>query len=145
MSVKMKTRPEALLLDTHVWIWLVHGEGRLARSVLELMFAAAGARLLFLSVISIWELGLLDAKRRISLNLPCIEWVRTALERSAASTLGLTPEIAVESHQLPGPLHNDPVDRLLAATARVEGLTLLTRDRALLDYASKGHLRALAC
>ena len=94
---------------------------------------------------SIWEVGLLDAKGRISLNLPCLDWVRTALARSGALTVGLSPEIAVESHRLPGRLHNDPVDRILAATARTEALTLLTRDRALLDYAAQGHLRALAC
>ena len=141
----MKTRPEALLLDTHVWIWLVRGEDRLPRSVLDLMFAAAGARTMFLSVMSIWELGLLDAKRRISLNRPCLDWARTALLRSGTLTVGLTPEIAVESHHLPGQLHNDPVDRILAATARLEGFTLLTRDRGLLDYAGEGHLRAVGC
>jgi PIN domain nuclease of toxin-antitoxin system len=68
-SVKMKIGAETLLLDTHVWIWLVRGEDRIRKDVLELMFVAAGAGSMFLSVMSIWELSLLDAKRRISLNL----------------------------------------------------------------------------
>lgn len=68
----MTTRPEALLLDTHLWIWLVRGEGRLPQATLERMFAAAGARSMFLSVMSIWELSLLVAIGRISLNLPCL-------------------------------------------------------------------------
>jgi PIN domain nuclease of toxin-antitoxin system len=60
-------------------------------------------------------------------------------------TAPLTPEIAVESSRLPGPFHNDPIDRILAATARIEGLILVTRDRAILDYARHGHVRARPC
>jgi PIN domain nuclease of toxin-antitoxin system len=145
MSVKMKISAEALLLDTHVWIWLVRGQDRISKDILELMFVAAGAGAMFLSVMSIWELSLLDAKRRITLNVPCLTWVRTALERSGALTVPLTCDIAVASHQLPGQLHSDPVDRVLVATARTENLTLVTRDRAILDYAAQGHVRALPC
>ena len=140
----MKIEADALLLDTHAWIWLVQGEGRMPEDVLELM-VASGARPMFLSVMSIWELSLLDARGRIRLNLPCLAWVRTALERSGASTAPLTPEIAVESNRLPGSFHADPIDRILVATARIEGLILVTRDRAILDYAAQGHVRALSC
>ena len=61
------------------------------------------------------------------------------------SVADLTPEIAVECHHLPGCPHNDPADRILVATARQERMTLVTRDRAILDYAARGHVRALAC
>ena len=145
MSVKMTTSVEPLLLDTHVWIWLVRGEGRIPEDILELIFAAGGAGSMFLSVMSIWELSLLDAKRRITLNVPCLTWVRTALDRSGALTVPLTSEVAVSCHQLPGQLHDDPIDRILIATARIEGLTLVTRDRGILDYAAQGHVRALPC
>jgi PIN domain nuclease of toxin-antitoxin system len=141
----MKSKAEALLLDTHVWVWLVRGERRIARDAQDLIFARVDAQSLFLSVMSIWELSLLDAKGRISLSLPCLTWVRTALERSGAVTFPLTPEIAVESNHLPGTFHSDPIDRMLIATARVEGLTLVTRDRAILDYAAQGHVRVLPC
>jgi PIN domain nuclease of toxin-antitoxin system len=141
----MKISADPLLLDTHVWIWLVRGEGRIPKDILELMLMAAGAGSMFLSVTSIWELSLLDAKRRISLNMPCLSWVHTALDRSRAQTVPLTPEVAASSHQLPGELHSDPIDRILVATARLEGLTLVTRDRAILDYAARGHVRALPC
>jgi PIN domain nuclease of toxin-antitoxin system len=141
----MKISAEALLLDTHVWIWLVRAEDRIPRKALELMFVAAGAGSMFLSVMSIWELSLLDAKGRISLNMPCLSWVQTALDRSRAQTVALTPEVAVSCHQLPGRLHSDPIDRILVATARSKGLTLVTGDRAILDYALQGHVRALSC
>jgi PIN domain nuclease of toxin-antitoxin system len=97
------------------------------------------------SVMSLWELGLLDAKGRISLNMPCSAWVRTALDRSGAVTLPLAADVAMDCHQLPGRLNSDPVDRILVATARSEGLTLVTRDRAILDYAAQGHVRVLPC
>ena len=144
-SAKMKISPDALLLDTHVWIWLVRGEDRIPKDILELMLVAAGAGSMFLSIMSIWELSLLDAKHRISLNMPCLSWVRIALDRSGALIVPLTSEVAVSCHRLPSQLHDDPVDRILVATARIEGLTLVTRDRALLDYAAQGHLRALPC
>jgi PIN domain nuclease of toxin-antitoxin system len=144
-SARMKIEADALLLDTHVWIWLVRGERRIAEDVLEFMSARAGARSMFLSVMSIWELSLLEAKGRICLNLPCSMWVQTALEGSGALMAPLTAEIAVESNRLPGVFHNDPIDRILIATARIEGLTLVTRDRAILDYAAQGHVRVLPC
>lgn len=57
----------------------------------------------------------------------------------------LSPEVLIESSFLPGQLHNDPADRILIATARALDLTLVTRDRAILDYAMLGHVRALSC
>jgi PIN domain nuclease of toxin-antitoxin system len=57
----------------------------------------------------------------------------------------LTSDIAVSCHQLPGRLHSDPIDRILVATARIENLALVTRDRAILEYAAQGHVRALPC
>jgi PIN domain nuclease of toxin-antitoxin system len=143
--MKMRRDPAALLLDTHVWIWLVRGERRFAKTTLDALFDAAGVGALFVSVMSIWEIALLDAKRRLRLDQPCREWVRRALARSRTEVIVLTTEIAIESHNLPSPLHSDPADRIIAATARVEDLTLVTRDRPLLDYARQGHLRALPC
>ena len=144
-SAKMKISADALLLDTHVWVWLVRGEDRIPKDILELVLMAAGAGSMFLSVMSIWELSLLEAKGRISLNAPCLTWVRTALDRSGALAVPLTSEIAVSCHRLPGQIHSDPIDRILVATARIEDLTLVTRDRAILDYAAQGHVRALPC
>jgi PIN domain nuclease of toxin-antitoxin system len=57
----------------------------------------------------------------------------------------LTLEAAVLAAALPGDLHADPADRLLAATARELGCPLVTRDVRLLAYAAAGHLRAVAC
>ncbi|MNF14334.1 hypothetical protein D3C80_2165180 [compost metagenome] len=49
------------------------------------------------------------------------------------------------SSNLLQPVHNDPIDRILIATAREYDLTIITRDRAILDYGAAGHVRTLAC
>jgi len=141
----MRSEPRNLLLDTHVWIWLVHGEARIPEPVLETIFEAAGARTLFVSVMSIWEVSLLASKGRLLLNRPCLEWVDVALFRSGTELALLTAEIAVECNGLPGRFHSDPADRIITATARVEALTVVTRDRQILDYAAQGYVSALAC
>ncbi|HYZ25704.1 MAG TPA: type II toxin-antitoxin system VapC family toxin [Geminicoccaceae bacterium] len=141
----MRTDSQELLLDTHVWIWLVRGDGRISEPVRETIFQAAGAMTLFISVMSIWEVSLLADKGRLVLNQPCLEWVTAALLRSGTEPILLTPKIAVECNSLPGRFHNDPADRIIAATARAEGLTVITRDRQILDYAAQGYVSALPC
>ncbi len=92
---------------------------------------AAGRGEAWVSVISVWEVALLEAKGRIGLTLPLSEWVTRALA-PPLKLAPLTPEIAIESSRLPPPFHNDPADRILMATARLEGLTLVTRDGRIL-------------
>jgi PIN domain nuclease of toxin-antitoxin system len=87
---------------------------------------------------------LLHSKQRLRLGTSCLDWVRRALAPPLALA-ALTPEIAVDGNGLPGQFHNDPADRIITATARVEGLTVITRDRQILDYAREGHVSALAC
>jgi len=140
----MTTASEPLLLDTHVWIWLNEGAFELGAGVTSRIDRAAAYGRAFVSVISVWEVSLLHTKGRVLLGLALPTWVDRALA-PPITVAALTPEIAVECHCLPGPFPNDPVDRILVATARIEGLTLLTRDRAILDYAAQGHVRALAC
>jgi PIN domain nuclease of toxin-antitoxin system len=140
----MTNATEPLLLDTHVWIWLNEGGPELPDRVVRRIGQAAAQGCAFVSVMSVWEVGLLHAKRRVVLGLALPIWVQSALAPPIAAS-ALTPEIAVSCHQLPGQFHSDPTDRILVATARTEDLTLVTRDRAILDYAAQGYLRALPC
>jgi prevent-host-death family protein len=102
----------------------------------------AVARLL-VSAISVWELGMLEAKGRIRLKPSCEEWVKEALATPGLALAPITPEIALESSRLPGPFHGDPADRIIAATARRMGAQLMTRDQKLIQYARKCHLAIL--
>jgi hypothetical protein len=67
-----------------------------------------------------------------------------ALGKSGVSLAELTPEIAIESVHLPGNLPGDPADRMIVATARILGATLLTKDRRLIEYSQGRHVRVLA-
>ena len=140
----MTSAPEPVLLDTHVWIWLNEGASELDADVIRQIDRAAAQGSALVSVMSVWEVSLLHAKGRLGLGLGLPTWVDRALA-PPISLAALTPEIAVECYQLPNRFHNDPVDRILVATARIARLTLVTRDRAILDYEAKGHVNALRC
>jgi len=132
-----------LLLDTHVWVWLMLGDTRLGRRSRNLLEAAVPDGRLRVSVISVWEVAMLEANGRLHLASDCADWVGEALSAPGIRLAELTPEIAVASTRLPGKFHGDPADRILAATARETGAALVTADRAILDYGRRGHLRAL--
>lgn len=105
---------------------------------------AAGAST-YVSPISAWELGLLAAGARISLTMPPARWFELFMKRAGLALAALTPDLLIASSFLPGALHRDPADRIICATAREHGFTVVTRDRKILDYAAAGHCRALAC
>jgi PIN domain nuclease of toxin-antitoxin system len=92
---------------------------------------------LWLSPISTWEALTLNFKGRIHIKGDLTEW----LTRATAGTreAPLTHEIALVARQLP--LHQDPADRILAATAEVLDLTLVTADERLLGL---GTIRTMA-
>ena len=132
-----------ILLDTHAWVWLMAGDDRLGagnRRVLEQAVAEARLRV---SVISVWEVAMLEAKGRLTFAEECETWIRAALAAPGIRLAELTPHIAVSSTRLPGEFHGDPADRMLIATARESAAALLTADDAILRYAREGHVRAM--
>ena len=135
---------DGLLLDTHTWLWYAGaGEALLGESVRADIESARRKRQLFVSSISVWELGMLTAKGRITLSMPIHAWVEAALTSPGPSLLPLDADAALESAQLPGSIHGDPADRFLIATARVHGLRLATADRKICEYADSGFLNVL--
>ncbi len=143
MPKTSKSRPQQLLLDTHIWFWLVLGAGNLSPATRSTIVAAAATGNLRIAPITLWEIALLVSRNRIVLGQPTIQWVRQAVVASFVTLEPLTAEIAVESWELPGPFHQDAADRLIVATARVTGAELMTRDRRILDYAARGHVGAV--
>jgi PIN domain nuclease of toxin-antitoxin system len=105
---------------------------------------AARAGQLCVSIISVWEIGLLESKGRLELNLSCAEWVEQALATPGLSLLPLTTEIALESSRLPGRCHGDPADRILLATAHITGARFMTKDEKLLDYSRQHHAKVVS-
>ena len=132
-----------LLLDTHVLIWLMFGEAKLGKKAAKTINLSARGNRLVVSAITPWEIGVLVAKRRINLHQATMQWVSAAISIPGMKLSALEPEIAVASTCLPFEMHADPADRILVATARHLGATLVTADHALLDLAVKGNFRAI--
>jgi PIN domain nuclease of toxin-antitoxin system len=138
------SEPQSLLLDTHIWLWLVQGNSRLRSPARGAISRAATAGRLRIAAITVWEIALLSSRKRVVLGKPLARWVDDALAASGVGVEPLSPRIAVESCELPDGLHGDPADRIIVATARLADLVLITRDRRILDYASEGHLKTIA-
>ncbi len=140
----MTSSAPLLLLDTHVWLWFALGDAkRLSAPVRKKIVAATHGGSLAVSSISVWEIGMLEAKGRIVLGMPCEKWVATALALPGLRLIGLEPEIAIASSRLPGDIHGDPADRMLAATARARDAVLATADERLVEYGKAGFMRVL--
>jgi len=124
----MSERAPALVLDTHVWIWMAAGDQR--AGTLE---KYAGR--LLLPAIGVWETAMLAAKGRLKL-LPDLEtWVARNLE-SPVEMEPLSAEISVRSSRLDD-FHGDPADRLIVATALVLQMPLVTADQQIHDWNQK--------
>ena len=117
---------------------------KLSRPALAAIRNAESEGNLRISVISIWELAMLEKRGRVALPMNVRMWVEQALSKPGIGVAQLTAEIAIESVHLPGELHGDPADRMLVATARLLGATLLTKDAKLIQYSRQRHVRAIA-
>ncbi len=122
-----------IVLDTHVWVWWVHGDAQLPNSYHDTInnHEIDG---LGISMISCWEISKLVEYQRLKLPVSVLEWLNQALAYPGIKLLELTPHIAVESTQLPGVFHRDPADQMIVATARIHDCPLITVDRKIREY-----------
>ena len=131
------------LLDTHTWLWAQRGEtGRFSSGLRIELERSQLRREVCLSAISILEVARLVALNQYSLLSSIDDFVADAIADDGLVLLDLSPRILIESTRLPGTVHGDPFDRIIIATAREHGLTLITRDKEILTYAKQGHLNA---
>ena len=122
-----------ILLDTHVWFWSLTEPDRLSRTSYDLIKRTPADERAIASI-SIWEFAMMASKGRIQMKMGSEQWLRYATEKTGIQILELTPSIAIESCQLPGSFHADPADRIIVATARINGATLITKDKKILAY-----------
>jgi PIN domain nuclease of toxin-antitoxin system len=99
----------------------------------------------YLSPFTVWEIGTLVSKGRLHLTLSPQVCFETSLASPGVRLTALTPDLLIGSTALPGTPPSDPADRLIAATARLHGYRVITRDSRLLIYAAQGHILATAC
>jgi PIN domain nuclease of toxin-antitoxin system len=120
-----------VLLDTHVWVWWLTSASPLGRAERDALDAAAGRREISLSAISLCEVQVLHAKRRLELPMPFSEWILRAADERVVTIVPLAIDVVQALDTLPTSFHGDPADRLIVATARAHGLALATHDRAI--------------
>jgi PIN domain nuclease of toxin-antitoxin system len=136
---------KGLLLDTCAVIWMVKNEwisSDAEAAVDETLESGKGP---FVSVITAWELGMLMSKQRLTSPKEPLRWYTDFLLESRSEEIQVSHKILMSSSFLPLPVHNDPTDRIIIATAREHDLTIVTRDRAILTYGALGHVRVLEC
>lgn len=122
-----------ILLDTHVLVWMVSDPGRLSRTADREIQKAQRDRSCAIASISLWELALLFQRNRLRGAGSIENSIRSILEDTGVRTLEITPEIADLSTSFPETYPKDPADRIIGATARAYGLTLITQDDRILE------------
>ena len=123
------------LLDTHILIWWLNDSNRLSPAQQEVVASASAESPLLVSDISFWEVAMLHSLGRIRLAIPLRAWLDKAVAPPLVRRHGISPAIAAELATLPDSFQRDPADRILVATARIFGATLLTQDRRIVDAA----------
>ena len=120
------------LLDTHILLWWLGPASRLSPGQWKVIEQAGPEEPLWVSEITLWEIATLLSLDRIELRLPLRDWLEKATAPPLVRRLGISPAVAAEVAALPDTFHRDPADRILVATARVYGATLLTQDQRIL-------------
>jgi PIN domain nuclease of toxin-antitoxin system len=136
---------QSLLLDTCAAIWLTRGDQLARPAVVALNEARDTGTPTYISPITAWELGVLVARQRLKLLITPQRWFARLFEAPNVHLADMSADVLIASSFLPGTPPRNPADRILAATARDYGATLITRDRALLDYGEQGNVRVIEC
>lgn len=134
-----------LLLDTCAAIWVVAGSDVSPAAEQAIAKAYERGETILISPITGWEIGQLARQGRFASPHPPKKWFERLLAIDGVELADLPPSVLIDSGFLPGRPPRDPADRIIIATAREQGLTLMTRDRGILDYGSAGHVLTLAC
>jgi len=134
-----------LLMDTCAAIWTVEGEAMAKAAVGAITNSLNAGNSVLVSPITAWERSMLTAKGRIASPMSPKRWFEVLLSQPGIELAEMSVEILIDSCFLPGQFQGDPADRIIIATARHFDLTVVTRDRAMLEYAGKGHVRTVAC
>ena len=97
------------------------------------------------SPITAWEIGTLASEGKLKLSLAPEAWFNALLSLPGVRLARMPPNVLIASASLPGQPPEDPADRIIAATARAYGFTVVTRYGVLLPYAAAGHVMAIRC
>ena len=136
---------QPVLLDSCAAIWLMNGDTISARSRAIINAAQTENAGIYVSPITAWEIATLAAKNRLQLTLSPEAWFDSLLRLPGVRLAPMPPKVLIASASLPGAPPQDPVDRIIAATGRTFGFSIITRNGELMLYARAGHIDAVAC
>ena len=119
-----------MILDTCVLLWLAGGNKKLSRSALKKINEASAV---YVSAISGFEIALKVARGKLRLPHPPQEWFEKVIEHHGLTVLPLELKVCIAAAQL-APLHDDPCDRFIVATAKLNDLSVVTADEQFEKY-----------
>jgi PIN domain nuclease of toxin-antitoxin system len=119
-----------MILDTCALLWLASGDRRLSRAALR---EINDAPVVYVSAISGFEIAIKVAKSRLKLPHPPQEWFERTVEHHGLAVMPLDVGVCIAAAQLP-PIHNDPCDRFIIASAKAHDLTVVTADASFAEY-----------
>jgi PIN domain nuclease of toxin-antitoxin system len=136
---------QPVLLDSCAAIWLMNGDPMSAESRAAIKAAQTDNAGVYVLPITAWEIATLAAKNRLQLTLSPEAWFDNLLRLPGVRLAPMAPNVLIASASLPGTPPKDPVDRIIAATSRTCGFSLITRNGELMLYARAGHIEAVGC
>ena len=113
-----------MLLDTCALLWLAQGGGKLTS---EICRKINDATVVYVSAISGFEIAIKNKKNKLHLPVAPLEWFTTVIEHHDLYVLPLDLPVCIRSIELP-PIHSDPCDRFIIATAEIHNLQVITTD-----------------
>jgi PIN domain nuclease of toxin-antitoxin system len=123
-----------IVLDTHAWIWFVSNPKLLSVKAKKAVEAAVQKKVVYISSISVWEVAHLVMRNRLKLTMQVSDWIHKSELLPFMKFVPVTNSIALRSVNLPTPLHNDPADRIIIATAMSLGAYVVTKDEKIRNY-----------
>lgn len=117
-----------IVLDTHAWLWLCLEPRRLSAAATGAIRRAVNGGGLAIASITLWEVAMMLARGHVIPQGTPEAWLGALVDRSGVSVKEITPVVAALATHFPGDFPADPADRLIAATARAEGMPLVSRD-----------------
>jgi len=120
-----------IVLDTHAWVWWATSSQILSKNAAK---AIHGARTVYVSAISCWEVAMLVAKGRLVFDRDVELWLNLALKLPAVELVPLSPRIALRSARLEEGFLGDPADCIIVATALEYGCAVVSKDKRIRSY-----------
>lgn len=121
-----------VLLDTHIWLWWLLGDGSLKNSERLALNRLASNQKLCISWAAVWETEIMERNGRISLLPDFSTWIKAATQKEITPVLPVDLDVILFQRNLPESFHSDPADRLITATAILSGYELATNDHRII-------------